>query len=198
MSQGSETEAVSVGPLWCVMKTLKFVLKLLGLFGVGVLVYGAGRMFHLAEPLCFILVLILFACVSFVLFLSKMDDSVLWVIHLKGPCRAIELSQGLSQYSEGRTLLSPGALYPALKHLEAAGLIKAYPGEEKGLHGPIIFFQLTRAGREYVERSKNPFDKDSWVPLARTVVSHAPCTRAFLSAHGDLLAVTPRQGPRGS
>lgn len=144
------------------MKVFKIVLKFLGVLGLAVLVYKVAQTFSLSGPICFFLAAVTFACASLVLFRSKMPDYVLWVIHLNGPCHGADLSHGLARHTGGTVILSPTALYPVLKDLQASGLIEPFDSQEQGVSGKgRTGFRLTTTGREYIEGSKNPFDTSS-------------------------------------
>lgn len=92
---------------------------------------------------------------------KKIKYYVLWIIHLDGPCYGADLCSRLRQYTKGRVVLSPSALYPILQELLEDGLIEPSPGEEIGPHNrPRVLFQLKALGRRYIQGSKNPFTEE--------------------------------------
>ncbi len=75
---------------------------------------------------------------------------------LTGEGFGLELQQRIEERTNGRTRLSPGTLYPALRELERDGLVESFEGETVPERGgrPRIYYRLTGEGRRvaYEER----------------------------------------------
>jgi DNA-binding PadR family transcriptional regulator len=67
------------------------------------------------------------------------------------PLNGYQVMQELAQRSRGLWRPSPGSVYPALQQLEDEGLVRAEETEGRRV------FQLTDAGRAYVEAHKDEF-----------------------------------------
>src|SRR5689334_12399167 len=68
---------------------------------------------------------------------------------MQGDSYGLELIQRIKNDTGGRARLLEGRVYPALRELEAEGLLKSYEGEQLPERGgrPRIYYKLTAEGR---------------------------------------------------
>jgi PadR family transcriptional regulator PadR len=65
-----------------------------------------------------------------------------------GPGYGLELIERVAERTGGRVRLGQGSVYPALRDLEAAGLVRSWTGRRgvRGAGRPRVYYELTVAG----------------------------------------------------
>jgi len=65
-----------------------------------------------------------------------------------GPGYGLELIERVGQRTNGRVRLGQGSVYPALRDLENAGLVRSWTGRRdvRGAGRPRVYYELTVAG----------------------------------------------------
>jgi DNA-binding PadR family transcriptional regulator len=104
------------------------------------------------------------------------------------PRNGYGLMQEIEQRSDGAWRPSPGSVYPALSQLEDEGLVTAVDAAGRRL------FELTDAGREYVEEHRTEL-AEPWAAVAgdtraglsdlRSAVAQAGAAVMQIAAHGS-------------
>lgn len=89
-------------------------------------------------------------------------------LHVYGLIKSVEKITGLRP--------SPGAIYPALKTLEKAGLVEAQEVERGGRK--VRFFRLTEGGARYLEEHREELEE---------ALKAASCWRNFRELGGERL-----------
>jgi DNA-binding PadR family transcriptional regulator len=91
-------------------------------------------------------------------------DAVLLAALEGGPRHGYAVIEALRQSTDGRLDLPTGTIYPALRRLEAAGLVKGTWSEAGGRRRRT--YELTPAGRRRLAG-----DRAAWLDFAATVTS---------------------------
>src|SRR5690349_3951819 len=114
--------------------------------------------------------------------------AALLVLLSEEPRNGYGLMQEIEQRSEGAWRPSPGSVYPALSQLEDEGLVQAVESGGRRL------FELTGAGREYVEEHREEL-AEPWAAVAGDVRSGA---KALRSGIAQVAAAVMQIGATGS
>jgi PadR family transcriptional regulator PadR len=99
-------------------------------------------------------------------------DTMLLAALRDGPAHGYALVRLLEQRSDGVFVLGEGTIYPALRRLERAGLLRSGEGVVEGRTRRS--YELTRAGQEALseqERDWNQFARGMSALLAREVAT---------------------------
>ena len=75
-----------------------------------------------------------------------------------GPANGWELTQSIQVVSKGILDVNYGSLYPALRRLEARGLVKAHWGASEN-NRRARFYELTTSGRKQLETERAEWER---------------------------------------
>jgi len=75
-----------------------------------------------------------------------------------GPANGWELTQSIQVVSKGILDVNYGSLYPALRRLEARGLVKAHWGASEN-NRRARFYELTAGGRKQLETERAEWER---------------------------------------
>lgn len=75
-----------------------------------------------------------------------------------GPANGWELTQSIQVVSKGILDVNYGSLYPALRRLEARGLVKAHWGASEN-NRRARFYELTISGRKQLETERAQWER---------------------------------------
>jgi PadR family transcriptional regulator, regulatory protein PadR len=89
---------------------------------------------------------------------GTLDLMVLRTLLTMGPQHGFGLAKRIQQISDGALSLNQGTLYPALLRLEQKGWIASEWGVSEA-NRRAKFYQLTRAGRNQVERESEDWTR---------------------------------------
>ncbi len=75
---------------------------------------------------------------------------------LHGEGYGLDLIDRIKNRSNGQVVLNPGNTYPALRQLEAEGLVKSWEGDPSPDRGgrPRVFYRLTAEGKRVAEKQR--------------------------------------------
>ena len=76
---------------------------------------------------------------------------------IRGPGYGLDLIERVKKQTKGALVLGTGSVYPALRSLEAEGLLETYEGEASLDRGnlPRIYYRLTAKGARVATENKN-------------------------------------------